>query len=296
VRDRTRQLGRLGVWAFVDSLPAEEAAGFARRVEKLGYAALWIPEALGREAFASASWLLASTARLVVATGIANIYARDPVTMACGQKTLAEQSGARFLLGIGVSHRPLVEGIRGHDASRPLEMMRRYLDRMQSAPYTAVPPRETPPIVIGALHPKMLRLAAERTQGAHPYLVPPEHTRFARELLGPEAWLCVEQKVLLQTDAAKARSLARQAISMYLALPNYRRNLARFGFGDADMENSGSDRLIDAVVAWGNERAVRDRIEAHFQAGATHVCIQPLHPEGAPRPDERVLEALAPGG
>ncbi|RMD82226.1 MAG: TIGR03620 family F420-dependent LLM class oxidoreductase [Candidatus Dadabacteria bacterium] len=288
------QLGKLGVWSFLDALAAPEAARFARRVEELGYAALWIPEAVGREALSAASWLLAGTNRLVVATGIANIYARDPITMAAGAKTLAEQSGGRFLLGIGVSHKPLVEGVRGHDASRPLEAMRQYLDRMQAAPYTAVAPKEDPPIVIGALHPRMLALAAERTQGAHPYLVPPEHTAFAREQMGPDAWLCVEQKVLLETDAAKARSVARQAIAMYLGLPNYRRNLRRFGYGDEDLDGGGSDRLVDAVVAWGSEEAIASRIKAHFDAGATHVCIQPLHPEGLPVPDEKVLECFAP--
>ncbi|RMF24761.1 MAG: TIGR03620 family F420-dependent LLM class oxidoreductase [Deltaproteobacteria bacterium] len=290
------ELGRLGVWSFLDALPAGTAAEYARRVESLGYAALWIPEAVGREVLSSAAWLLSATERLVIATGIANIYARDPITMAAGQKTLAEQSGGRFLLGIGVSHKPLVEGVRGHDASRPLATMRGYLDRMAAAPYSAVPPPEDLPIVIGALHPRMLELAAERTKGAHPYLVPPEHTAFARETMGAGPWLCVEQKVLLESDPQKARSVARQAIAMYLGLPNYRRNLERFGFGPSDLDGGGSDRLVDAVVAWGDERAIEDRIRAHFDAGADHVCIQPLHPEGLPVPDERVLEVLAPGG
>lgn len=288
------ELGKLGVWSFLDALTAEQAARFAERVEQLGYAALWIPEALGREAFAAASWLLAATERLVVATGIANIYARDPVTMQAGRRTLAEQSRGRFLLGIGVSHKPLVEGVRGHRQERPVETMRNYLERMEAAPYTAAQPPEDAPIVIGALHPRMLRLAAERTRGAHPYLVPPEHTAFARRILGPDAWLCVEQKVLLVDQPERARSVARQAIAMYLGLPNYRRSLMRFGFTEADFEEGGSDRLVDAVVAWGDEEAIRRRIEAHFAAGASHVCIQPVHPEGLPVPDEGVLERLAP--
>jgi len=287
-------LGKLGGWSFLEALPAAAAADSARRVEGYGYTALWIPEAVGREVFASAAWLLAATERLVVATGIANIYARDPITMAAGQKTLAEQSDGRFLLGIGVSHKPLVEGVRGHDASKPLATMRGYLDRMAAAPYSAVAPPGDLPIVIGALHPRMLELAAERTAGAHPYLVPPEHTAFAREKMGAGPWLCVEQKVLLETDAAKARSVARQAIAMYLGLPNYRRNLERFGFGASDLDGGGSDRLVDAVVAWGDECAIEARIQAHFDAGADHVCIQPVHPDGLPVPDERVLEALAP--
>jgi probable F420-dependent oxidoreductase len=288
------QLDRLGVWSFLDAMTAGQAAEYARRVEELGYSALWIPEALGREAFASAAALLAATQDLIVATGIANIYARDPITMAAGQKTLAEQSGGRFLLGIGVSHKLLVEGVRGHDASKPLTAMRAYLDGMAAAAYTAMPPAAPPPVVIGALHPRMLELAAERTAGAHPYLVPPEHTAFARETMGKDAWLCVEQKVLLETDTAKARRVARGAISMYLGLPNYRRCLERCGFGSADLDNGGSDRLVDAVVAWGDEGAIRARIEAHLDAGASHVCIQPVHPEGLPLPDERVLEVLAP--
>jgi probable F420-dependent oxidoreductase len=173
--------------------------------------------------------------------------------------------------------------------------MRTYLEKMASAPYTAPAAAEPPPTVIGALHPRMLELAAAQTRGAHPYLVPPEHTAFARETMGPDAWICTEQKVLLQTDAAKARAIARQALGMYLALPNYRRSLQRFGFGDTDLDGGGSDRLVDAVVAWGDERAIATRIKAHHDAGANHVCIQPLHPDGAPLPDMRVLEAMAPG-
>ncbi len=288
------ELGRIGVWCFLDAMPSAGAAAAARRIESLGYGALWIPEALGREAFASASWLLASTSRLVVATGVANIYARDAMAMAAGRSTLAEQSGGRFLLGIGVSHRPLVQGIRGHDWSKPLTDMREYLTAMDSAPFTAVGPSEPAPTVIGALHPKMLRLAAEKTRGVHPYLVPPEHTAFAREIVGPDAWICTEQKVLLESDPGKARAIARKALAMYFGLPNYRRNLERFGFGDEDFTAGGSDRLVDAVVAWGDEDAIATRIRAHHDAGANHVCIQPMHPMGLPAPDWNVLEAFAP--
>jgi len=140
----------------------------------------------------------------------------------------------------------------------------------------------------------MLALAAEKTRGAHPYLVPPEHTVQAREILGPDAWLCTEQKVLLVTDPSKARAVARQAIAMYLGLVNYRRNLMRLGFTESDLDAGGSDRLVDALVAWGDEKRIADRVQAHLDAGATHVCIQPLHPEGQPQPDLRILEALAP--
>lgn len=287
-------LEKLGVWFHFDAIAAGEVAIIAQRIESLGYSALWIPEAIGREAFSSASFLLSSTTKLVVATGIANIWARDAVTMAAGRNTLAEQSGGRFLLGIGVSHRPLVQGMRGHDYAKPLSTMRSYLEAMQRAPYAAAAPTEAAPVVIGALHPKMLKLAADKTRGAHPYLAPPEHTAFARETMGPDAWICAEQKVLLERDATKARAIARNAIAMYLGLPNYRKNLERFGFGDSDFASGGSDRLVDALVAWGDEKAIASRVQAHRDAGANHVCIQPLHPLGMPAPDWNVLEAFAP--
>lgn len=289
------ELGRLGVWLFVDGLDAQGTAKLAQRVESLGYGTLWIPEAMGREVFASASWLLAATTKLNIASGIANIYARDAMTMAAGQKTLDEQSGGRFLLGVGVSHKPLVEDIRGHDASKPLATMKRYLDAMAGAIYVAPPSAVPGKIVIGALHPKMLKLCAQKTAGAHPYLMPPEHTAYARKILGDGPLLCPEQKVLLESDPAKARSVARAALKMYFELPNYRRSLMRFGFTDADFADGGSDRLVDGTVAWGDEQAIRERIAAHHAAGADHVCIQPLHPDALPEPDWRVLEALAPG-
>ena len=288
------KLGKLGVFYFLEMMRAAEVAAFAKRIEGLGYAALWFPEAVGREALSSASWLLASTSKLVVATGIANVFARDAMTMAAGRNALAEQSGGRFILGVGVSHQPMVEGLRGHDYSKPLTYMRRYLDAMGQALYVAPPPAEPAPTVIGALHPKMLKLAAEKTTGAHPYLVPPEHTAFARETIGKGPWLCVEQKVVLSTDPAKARAAARASLAMYLELPNYRRNLKRFGLTDDDFANGGSDKLVDTTVAWGDEKAIDKRIRAHIDAGADHVCIQPLNPDGTPTPDWNVLEAFAP--
>ena len=288
------KLDKLGVWFFTDGLSASALAEAAGRVEDLGYSALWIPEATGREALTSASWLLSQTQELVIATGIANVYGRDAMAMAAAQKTLDEQSGGRFLLGIGLSHKPLVEGLRGHKVGKPLPFMKSYLEAMKNALYTAPASDQPSRTVIGALHPKMLKLAAEETDGAHPYLVPPEHTAFAREIMGPDAWICVEQKVLLETDATKARETARAALGLYLGLPNYRRSLKRFGFTDEDLDNGGSDKLVDATVAWGNETAIADRIEAHRAAGATHVCIQPVHPGGLPEPDWRILEAMAP--
>jgi probable F420-dependent oxidoreductase len=288
------KLGKLGVFYFCEAMSAGEMAAFAKRLETLGYTALWFPEALGREALASASWLLASTSKLVVATGIANVYARDAMTMAAGRNTLAEQSGGRFILGIGVSHQPMVEGLRGHDYAKPLTYMGKYLEAMQAAVYVAPQPSEPAPTVIGALHPKMMKLAATKTRGIHPYLVPPEHTALARETVGPDAWICTEQKVVLETDPSKARAAARRGIAMYLELPNYRRSLMRFGIADEDFTNGGSDKLVDAVVAWGDEKSIAARIKAHHDAGANHVCIQPLNPDGTPAPDWRLLEAFAP--
>ncbi len=208
--------------------------------------------------------------------------------------TLNEQSGGRFLLGLGVSHKPFVEGIRGHVYGPPVATMKSYLEAMAAVDYMSTLPAEAPPVVLAALGPSMLALAASHAQGAHPYLVPPEHTAAAREIVGPDSWICTEQKVLLETDAAKARSVARQALAIYMGLPNYRNNLVRFGFTDDDFENGGSDRLVDALVAWGDEKAIEARLQAHLDAGATQVCIQALDPLGGALPDERILAALSP--
>jgi probable F420-dependent oxidoreductase len=287
-------LGRLGVWTWLDALPAARAAELARRIEALGYSALWLPEAIGRDPFATIAWLAAHTERLAFATGIANLYARDAMAMNALRKTLGELSGGRFVLGIGVSHAHLVAGVRGHDYGKPVATMRAYLDAMEKALYRAAEPAAPVPIVLAALRPRMLELARERAQGAHPYLVPPEHTARAREILGRDRILAPEQKVLLETDPSKARALGRAAIRIYTALPNYQNNLRWLGFDDRDFQDGGSDRLVDALVAWGDEAAIRRRIQEHFDAGADHVCIQPLHPAGQPLPDVELLERLAP--
>jgi probable F420-dependent oxidoreductase len=289
------QLGRLGVWTWLDALPAAEAAAFARQVEGWGYSALWVPEAIGRDPFALLGFLAASTSRLVLATGIANVYARDPIAMRAAQLTLAELSGGRFLLGLGVSHAPMVQGLRGHAYGKPVATMRAYLEAMEKAPWAGPKPPEAPPIVLAALRPRMLALSAERAQGAHPYNVTPEHTARARKILGPGAWLCPEQMVLFERNASEARRIARQNLAIYLGLPNYQENLRWLGFGDEDFANGGSDRIVDAVVAWGDEKAIAARIRAHHDAGADHVCIQAFRPDGSPGPDRRLLEALAPG-
>jgi probable F420-dependent oxidoreductase len=286
------RLTNLGVWAATDGLSAAEAAAFAQRLEAWGYGALWIPEAVGREVFSACAWLLANTTRLVVASGIANIYARDALAAAAAQKGLNEQSGGRFLLGLGVSHIPLVQDMRQHEYGKPVATMRAYLEGMAAAPYKSIAPDSPPKTVLAALGPKMLELAGERTDGAHPYNVPPEHTREAREILGPNKLLCVEQAAILATDASQARAQARQFLEFYMGLPNYVNNWRRLGFSDPDFVGGGSDRLIDAVVVWGNEQSIRKRIEEHWQAGADHVCVQAIGAGG--RPDERLLDLLAP--
>jgi probable F420-dependent oxidoreductase len=288
------ELGRLGVWASLDGLSAADTAAFAQRVERRGFGALWTPESRGRNVLSHAAWLLARTERLIVASGIANIYARDAMAMANAQRGLNEQSQGRFLLGLGVSHVPLVATLRGHSYGKPVPTMRAYLDAMDAAPYQAPAPAQKSRTVLAALGPQMLALAAARADGAHPYNVTPEHTARARAILGAGKLLCPEQMVLLETDPARARRGARAALAHYLALENYVNNWRRLGFGDDDFAGGGSDRFIDAMVAWGDETAIRQRIQDHWDAGADHVCIQPLHPEGARQIDERILELLAP--
>jgi probable F420-dependent oxidoreductase len=288
-------LGRIGVWAFLDALRADETAAFAQRVEALGYGTLWFPEIRGRNSFVQAGWLLAATQRMIVASGIANIYLREPFAVATAQRTLAEQSRGRYLLGLGLSHKPMVEGVLARDYAGPLATMRAYLDGIERAAYVSPEPPERPPLVLAALASKLLALAAERTQGAHTFLVPPAHTAFARRALGDGPWLCVEQKVLLESDPARARSIARKGCAFYLGLANYQASLRRLGYEDADLVDGGSDRLIDDLVAWGSEPEIAARIQKHFDAGASHVCINPIDPTGGDRPDARVLEALAPG-
>ena len=288
------ELEKLGVWYPTDLMSASSSAEFAVQLESLGYGVLWIPETIGRHPFVHASWLLSNTSRLVVGTGIASIYNRDAGSSIAGAKTLAEQSGGRFILGLGVSHRPLVEAIRGHEYGKPLTAMTDYLEKMGKAFYQSVEPAEPPPVVIAALGPGMLALAADKTQGALPYFTSPEHTAIARQTMGDQGWLCVEQKVILESVASKARDVARATASIYVGLPNYRNNWMRLGFTETEIDQL-SDRFIDRLFAWGTLEQIRTRIDMHFAAGADHVCIQPLNPNGKHGdPDWRLLEALAP--
>ena len=272
-------LGKLGVWFFFDGTTSTEAAETAKRIESLGYRALWIPETVGKNPMVLASWLLANTENLIIATGIANIYHREPGVTLAAQNSLAEQSDNRFLLGIGVSHKPIVEGVRGLTYGPPVATMKKYLEQMETSPYAAITHSDKPPTVIAALGPKMLALAAEKTQGAHPYFTSPKHTQMAREILGKDSLLCVEQKVLLEEDPNKARDLCRDTAKIYNKLPNYRNNWLRMGLSEEDID-SLSDKFIDTTFAWGSSKDIENRVKEHFDAGANHVCIQPINPNG----------------
>ncbi len=286
-RDRF-DLGRVGIWTGVlDAVPSAEAQRIAGRIEEMGFPLLWIPETIGRDPLITSTLLLSATSELKLATGIANIYARDPLTMANAQRSIEEAFPGRFLLGLGVSHHHLVDRVRHHDYSKPYSHMVSYLDEMDSALFMAVGPSERPATVLAALGPKMLKLSAERADGAHPYFVPVEHTAQAREIVGPDAILAPEQMVVFETDRARALEIARKGMAVYLRAPNYVNNLKRLGFTDDDVAEGGSERLVDAIVACGDVNTAVDRVNAHFQAGASHVCVQVLQddftsvPEGA---------------
>lgn len=279
----TIDIGRVGIWtSALEAQPADRARQAAQELEASGFPALWINETTGRDPFVLATMLLSSTSRLKVATGIANIYARDPLTMSASQKTLAEAFPGRFLLGLGVSSPVLVEKVRKHSYDKPLSYMREYLDEMDAAPYHSVPPADKPVRILAALGPRMLELAATRADGAHPYLTTPDHTRRAREIVGPELLLAPEQMVVLESDPRTARGIARGAVSFYLRAPGYLANLRRMGFTDDDWVDpkAPSDRLVDGLVAWGEIDTITGRIREHHDAGADHVCVQVLAAPG----------------
>ena len=273
-RNLARLLGRVGVWSFaLQRMAAKDEVEAARRFEGLNYPATWIPESLGsKEVIAHSGLLLAHTTTSVIATGIANIHARDPMAMANGAKALGESYPNRFVLGIGVSHAPSVE-MRGGAYKNPLQQMTRYLDAMTRAQYAAPEPDPPVPLLLAALGPKMLELAAERADGAHPYFVPVEHTSIARQHLGPEPTLATEVTAVLTTDRSAGLEIARAFAKHYLVLPNYANNLRRLGWGDTDIDNA-TDKIINAVVAIGDVDTIVQRVNAHLAAGADHVCVQ----------------------
>ena len=269
-------IGRVGLWTFqLDALTTGQVRDAVQEIEGMGWPCLWRPETTGRDALISAAHMLDATSTLRVATGIAQIYARHPHTARAAQRTLHEASGGRFLLGLGVSHAPNVEGVRKLDYSTPYSDMVAYLAAMAEAPFTAVAADDEPDTIIAALGPKMLRLAASATQGAHPYFSPVEHTAYARELMGDGPFLAPELMVVVDTDVDRARELAVVHMSRYLKLPNYANNLRRFGFDDDDIAGP-SPRLIDAIVVCGTVDAVVERVRRHHDAGADHVCVQVL--------------------
>jgi probable F420-dependent oxidoreductase len=288
-------IGRIGIWtAQFDHQPWAAVAVAAAELDELGYGALWFHEFHGREPLVQAGLLLGATQRIPIATGIAVIYARDAMAMAASQRMLCEAFPGRFLLGVGISHRPTVEGTRGHVYGPPLAEMRAYLDAMDAAPYDS-PRAAEEPRVLAALGPKMLELSRDRAVGAHPYFVPVEHTRRARQILGPGPLLAPEQAVVLERDPKRAREIARRHTVPYLARENYTNNLRRLGYGDEDFADGGSDRLVDALVGWGGLDDVVERVRAHLEAGADHVCIQvlPSDQTAIPRREWRELaEAL----
>lgn len=287
-------LGPIGVWTgALDMVPAARSRELVAEMEALGYDAVWLPEVAGRDIFAHLAMILSETTRIVGATGIANIWARDAVAMAGGVKAITEAFPERMLLGLGVSHRNLVNDLRGHTYDKPLTTMRRYLDAMDAAPYIATRPTTPVRRVLAALGPKMLALAAEKADGAHPYFVTPEHTRQARGVLGADALLCPEQAVVIESDPAKARQIARGYTAIYLSQPNYVNNIRRLGYTEEDLADAGTDAFVDAMVAWGTVEQITARVAEHFDAGADHVCIQPLSGERRGVPEDQWRE-LAP--
>jgi probable F420-dependent oxidoreductase len=284
------KLGRLGAWYASDKIgTAQGIRDFARTVETLGYDTLWYPESRGFESFSVGGFMLGATSTLKIGSSIASIYARDAFTSRRGMISLNTLYGDRFILGLGVSHMPMVEGVRGHTYEKPIPAMRGYLKALFGEEAGAA----SWPVCLAALRPLMLRLSAELTQGAIPYNTTPAHTAKAATLLGLGKWLAIEQKVTLETDPVTARGLGRKELSRYMVLDNYRNAWLEMGFTQADLADGGSDAFIDAMVLWGDAATVKAGLRAHFDAGATHVAIQPVHPEGDTAARDAILAALA---
>lgn len=282
------KLGRLGVWNPNDRLSPPELARLLHTAEDLGYTALWYPEAVGYEALSSAAFMLANSKSLSIGSSIASTYARDAFTARQGMLGLNRMYNDRFILGLGVSHASMVQA-RGHEYDRPLPTMRAYLDNLQATE----PGAADWPVMLAALGPLMMKLAFARTQGALPVNTTPAHTRLAAAAMPPGKHLAVAQKFLITTDAAQARAIGRAELALHLALPNYIAHFQRMGFTPAELEGGGSDRLIDALINWGTADDVKRQIRAHFDAGATHVCIRPLHAPGDFAARDAMLAAMA---
>ena len=299
--DRAMMRTKLGTWgAWIGALTAVPAAlgrPTAQRVEAAGFPTLWYPEGMGvRESFSNAAVLLGATDEILIASGIANVWARDAIAAASASRTLNDSFGGRFLLGLGVSHPPQVDP-RGSTYLKPVAKMREYLTQLNASDFSTPDPTADPvePVqtIIAALRPAMLEVARDLSLGAHPYLVPVEHTRRAREVMGADPILAVEHKVVIAADPDEARERARGAIGWYLGIENYKRNLLWLGYTEDDIANGGSDRLIDDLVAHGDPETVVAKLRGHLEAGADHVCIQPLGDEADPTGIGQ-LEQLAP--
>ena len=298
-QDARRELGCVGVWTFTfDGRPAGQVREAAAEIEELGYSAIWYGEAFGRDSVGQAWLLLSATRQLTVASGIANIAFRDPIAMAAAERTLGEAFPGRYLLGLG-GHRvdDTVHEYYGYPMparGKAVATMRAYLDAMDAVPAHSPLPDPAPLRVLAALGPKMLGLAAERTGGAHPYFVPVDHTARAREIMGPEAFLAVEQAVVLDSDRDRARELATAHVAGYVAAAaHHEANVRRLGFGDDDVVGGPSSRLVDAIVAHGAVETIQERVQEHLDAGADHVCIQVLSADPAAMP-MRGWRELAP--
>jgi probable F420-dependent oxidoreductase len=284
--------GRIGLFAGpLNAQPAAIQRVFVREMERLGYGTLWYGESLAQEAFGRGSIYLAATERLVVASGIASIWARDPAAMANGGRTLAEAWPGRFILGIGVSHAPSVK-LRGHDYERPYSAMRDYLEAMSSAPWRG-PDAEMPPIVLAALGPKMVALSGERAAGAYPYFSTTEHILEVRSILGPEPFLAADMPVVLAEDLAAARAIGNRHLVFYLGSANYRNNLLRIGWSEADLESPGSDAFFEAMVAWGDLDRIGGKVGERFEAGADQVVLNIVAADASGAPLDE-LRRLAP--
>jgi probable F420-dependent oxidoreductase len=274
--NRMARLSGTGIWSgglrYGD---AAEAIDAAAELESLGYSALWIPDA-GGDLFDAVERLLGATTRITLATRILNLWMHSPEDTAGTFARFTDVCGARLLAGIGVSHAPLVDASEPGRYRTPLASTARFLDGLDAADR----PLPSDQRVLAALGPKMLQLARERTAGTHPYNVTPEHTAEAREVIGPDGLVLPEQAVALEQDPSRARAMGRAHLLHYFSLPNYVNNLRRLGFSDGDFAEGGSDRLVDALVAWGDEESIRKRIDLHRAAGADHVCIQVLSDSG----------------
>lgn len=287
------RLGRIGVWSGrLQRRPTPEAIDAVVEYEQAGFGAVWIPESPGaKDVLTFAAVLLGASRTVVISTGIAIIWARDPVAMMNASRTLADAFPGRFVLGVGVSH-PSTAEMRGHEYARPLATMRAYLETMDAAPFDGHPPDRPAPRLLAALGPRMVALAGELTEGILPFLSTPDHTKRAREILGPDKFIAVEQAIVRTPEASIARSAARDNLRRFLAWPNYRSHLYRLGFDEEDLADGGSDALVDSVYAWGGDAAIRNRVQEHFAAGADHVCLQVIPVEGGD--EQSTLRALAP--